>query len=207
MLKAFAPAFAFVAAVPALWGTAPGEVTVAADLDGDGQADRVSVRVVDGDPTRQQLSAVVRGFRVGSAYMPLHSPSGVLPPRVVDLDGDGRDEVVVTEAVGANTDHFTVWRLDARRLRAVTTPDGAPLRLTEGGGASAITRYGCEDVDGARRLVTVLGRLDGTTNPALYDGERVTHTVHNGVATTTSTTPVRAQRTDPAYQVDREACA
>jgi hypothetical protein len=97
--------------------------------------------------------------------------------------------------------------VEARRLRPVTTPDGATLRLTEGGGASAVSRYGCEDVDGGRRLVVVQGSVDWMTDPWLYDGERVTYTVHSGVATATSTTPVRAERSAPAYQVDRDACA
>ncbi|MCC8251386.1 hypothetical protein [Saccharothrix luteola] len=206
MLKAFAPAFALVAAVPALWGTAPGDGIVTADLDGDGRADRISVRVAATDPTKQELTAVVRGFRI-SAFMPVDSTFGALPPRITDLDGDGRDEVVVNEVRGANTDHFTVWRLDARRLRPITTPDGATLRLTEGGGASAVSRYGCVDVEGRRLLVTVLGAVDRTTDPRLYDGERVTHAVVDGVATATSTTPVRAERNAPAYQVDRNACA
>ncbi|GAB3008817.1 hypothetical protein [Saccharothrix stipae] len=208
MLKAFAPAFALVAAVPALWGAPPaaGDQSVTADLDGDGRADRAWVRVVEGDPDRQELVAAIRHYRI-TARMPLYSRTGVLPLRVVDLDDDGRDEVVVTESAGANTDLFTVWGVRGMRLRTVTTPEGGPLALAEGGGVNAINRYGCEVVDGARHLVTVTGQLVWPSDPMVYEGTRVTYAVHEGVATATSTTPVLGERIDPVYQVDPQACA
>ncbi|MFJ6675479.1 hypothetical protein ACIQMJ_30610 [Actinosynnema sp. NPDC091369] len=210
VLKAFVPALALVAAVPATAWAGPaagtGDVTGGADLNGDGHVDRVAVRQVPDVPTAQELVAVVRGVRF-TARMPLHSTIGAGPLRVVDLDGDGRNEVVVTGSFGANTELFTVWELRNGGLRAVTTPDGAPLALAEGGGVSALSRYGCEVVDGQRRLVTVSGEVVWSSDPWVYDGERVTHAVRDGVATATSTTPVLAERDAPAYRVDPAACA
>lgn len=207
VLKALVPALAILAAAPAAAGAAAatGDVTVRADLNGDGRSDRVVLREVGGAPDTQELVAVVRGHRL-TARMPLHSTVGVSPLRVVDLDDDGRDEVVVTESIGANTDLFTVWGLSGGGLRAVARPDGSRLVLAEGGGISALSRYGCEVVDGRRHLVTVKGELVWTSDPLVYDGERVTHLVRDGVATPTSTTPVLAERNAPAYQVDPAAC-
>jgi hypothetical protein len=208
VLKAFAPALALVAAAPALWGTGPGAAAVAKgpDLDGDGRADRVTVGVVEGVPDEQELVAVVRGTRF-TARMPLYSSIGVGRLRITDVDDDGRDEVVVTESFGANTVLFTVWGLHGTGLRAVTTPDGGRLVLAEGGGISALSGYGCEVADGARRLVVVQGELVWSSDPLVYQGKRVTYTVHDGVATATSTTPVLAGKDDPAYRVDPRACA
>jgi hypothetical protein len=183
-----------------------GDVTRGADLDGDGRVDRVAVRQVDGVPDTQELVAVVRGVRF-TARMPLHSPFGVGALRVTDLADDGRDEVVVTESTGANTDISTVWGLGEAGLRAVTTPDGKPLELAEGGGVSAVSRFGCEVVDGQRRLVVVRGEVVWTSDPLVYDGERVAYVVRDGIATPVSTTPVLAERNAPAYQVDPASCA
>ncbi|QQQ74621.1 VCBS repeat-containing protein [Saccharothrix sp. 6-C] len=210
MVKAFAPALALVAAVPALWGTGAaagaGDVVRGPDLNGDGRVDRVVVGAVAGDPEQQELVAVVRGVRF-TARMPLHSFFGLRPLRFADVDGDGRDEVVVTESVGANTELFTVWGLGEAGLRAVTEATGRPLVLAEGGGVSAISGYGCEGVGDERRLVVVRGEVVWSSDPMVYAGERVAHTVRDGVATATATTPVLAGRDAPAYRVDLGSCA
>jgi hypothetical protein len=203
VLQAFVPALALAAAGPTAVTV---DVTARADLNGDGRTDRVAVREVVGAPDTQELVAVVGGHRF-TARVPFHSTVGMSPLRVVDLDDDVRDEVVVTESIGANTDLFTVWGLSGGVLRAVTTPDGNRLVLAEGGGISALSRYGCEVVDGRRHLVTVQGELVWTSDPLVHDGERVTYAVRDGVATATSTTPVLAERDAPAYQVDPKSCA
>ncbi len=210
MLRALVPALALVAAAPAAWADGPvagaADVKLGADLDGDGRVDRVGVREVGDAPGTQELVAVVRGVRF-TARMPLRSTLGAAPLRIVDVDVDGRDEVVVTESHGANTVLLTVWGLHRTGLRAVVTPDGTPLVLAEGGGVSAVSRYGCEVVDGQRHLVTVTGEVAWTSDTWVYDGERVTYAVRDGVATATSTTPVLAERDAPAYQVDPKSCA
>ncbi|HWO58537.1 MAG TPA: hypothetical protein VNO31_00655 [Umezawaea sp.] len=183
--------------------SAADQVTVQADLNGDGRLDRVVAETIAGNPNEQFLVATIRGIRL-TAHAPLNSYTGVQPLRVVDLNDDGSDEVVVTESVGANTVKFSVWGLYGG-LRPVTLPDGSTLALWEGGGISALSGYGCEADGDARRLVTVRGLLDWDNG--VYSGERVTYAVADGVATETSRTPVVGPRTEPGFQVDPLACA
>lgn len=210
-MKALATSLALITAILTLAtpaNAATDGFTVDADLDGDGRTDRATIEPVVGDPGRQLLTVTIRGDRVATrvtALIPLASPFGVRPPRVVDLDADGRDEIVVVESVGANTDGSTAWGLFGG-LRPVTSTDGTPLRLWEGGGISALSRYGCEPADGARRLVTVAATLVDRDN-LVYAGDRVTYTVTGGVAVETTRQPVTGARDDAAFQTDPGACA
>jgi hypothetical protein len=180
------------------------QVGVQADLNGDGRLDEVTATPVAGDPEQQLLTATVRGVRL-TAVTPLDSHVGILPLRVVDLNGDGRDEVVVAESVGANTVSFNVWGLFSG-LRPVTGSDGRALKLWEGGGISAHSGYGCEQADGARQLVTVYARLSDSEQD-VYTGERVTYSVDGGVAFETSRLPVAGPWDAPGLQVDPLTCA
>ncbi|PRY39867.1 hypothetical protein [Umezawaea tangerina] len=178
--------------------------SVQADLDGDGVLETVTTEQVAGDSTKQLLSTTIRGLRL-TALVPLDSHVGPLPLRVVDLGGDGTDEVVVAESVGANTVGFGVWGLFGG-LRPVTASDGSALRVWEGGGISALNGYGCEDSGGGRSLVTVDARL--TNRPqGIYTGKRVTYSVVDGVATETSRAAVAGAWDAPGFQVDPAACA
>lgn len=207
-MKAIVPLLATVVAAFALATPATAaadDLSVQADLNGDGQLDTVRVEPVAGNSFQQRLVATVGGTTL-TATVPLNAYQiGPQPPRVVDLDGDGWDEVVVTETVGANTLSFTVWGLFGG-LRPVVGPDlTTPLRLWEGGGISATSLYGCEDDDG-RQLVSTGGyAID--VNFEVFRGERVTYTVHNGVATETSRIQVTSTRDDPAFQADPATCA
>lgn len=204
-MKALVPVLAIAAIAFGVTGqasAAPGR-SVSADLDGDGRQDTVSVHQVTAN--RQLLVAAVGGTRL-SAYVPLDSAVGVRPPRVVDVDADGRDEVVVTESVGANTLKFTAWGLFGGRLAPITLPHGDALALWEGGGVSATSAYGCVEQAGGRVLVLTGGyALDaGFTR---YRGERTTFTVADGVATWQGTLSFEAGRDDPRFQADPAACA
>jgi hypothetical protein len=206
-MKAFAPLLALVAATFAFTTPAAADdMTVRADLNGDGQLDSVTIRPVAGNPNLQRLVAVVGGTTL-RATVPLDAYQvGVQPLRVVDLDDDGWDEVVVTETVGANTLSFTVWGLFGG-LRPVVGPDlVTPLRLWEGGGISATSLYGCEADGGGRQLV-LTGGYAIDVDFEVFQGERVTYTVHNGVAAETSRIEVTSTRDDPAFQADPAACA
>lgn len=211
-MKAFrASALAIGAAVPAVLGALPaaaaaGEVVAYADLNGDGRGDKVVLRSVATDPNQQELTATVMGRRytarvAGDAYF------GPQPLRVVDVNADHRAEVVVTEYVGANTLTMSVWDLGPRGLRPLTQSGGAAFKLYEGGGNSLVSRYGCEPAGGGRVLVTVDAAQVDWTEPPVYEGHRRTYSVHNGVATLTSTTPVTGERDAPAFQVVPESCA
>ncbi|MGB3440737.1 MAG: hypothetical protein WBA97_18475 [Actinophytocola sp.] len=186
--------------------TAPSAATrtVYADLNGDGLRDYVTVRTVPGKPDEQLLSARV-GARQLTATVPLASPSGVLPMRITDLDTNGRDEVVVTESLGANTLSFGVWGLYDGDLAPVTLVDGTPLRLWEGGGISAISRYGC-GIDHDGRSLTQTGGVAVDVGFTIYEGERVTYVVDGSLATETWRSPVRGPRDDPAFQVNPADC-
>jgi hypothetical protein len=208
-MKAFVPLLAMFAATFAIAAPATAsadDLSVQADLNGDGQLDTVAIQPIAGDPDNQRLVATVGGATL-TATMPLNVwQSRVQPLRVVDLDGDGWDEIVVTETVGANTLSFTVWGLFGG-LNPVVGPDlTTPLRLWEGGGLAAVSRYRCEPAGSGRELVTVLAE---PANPdwSIYEGERVTYAVHNGVATETSRTSVTGPRDDPEFQYNAETCA
>ncbi|MCG8919725.1 VCBS repeat-containing protein [Actinokineospora sp. PR83] len=189
-------------AQPASAGTA--REAAQADLNGDGRADRVVVEAVAGAPEVQSLVATVNGVRL-TARPPMDNYGGVQPLRVVDLDGDGRDEVLVVQSVGANTTSSGVWGLYGG-LRPMLTADRAPLLLWEGGGISAISRYGCEQTATGRQLVTVGAQLTDWDN-GVYEGERVTYAVTGRVATETSRTPVTGGSQDPLLQADPQTCA
>ncbi|MBA8925068.1 hypothetical protein BC739_002267 [Kutzneria viridogrisea] len=200
VLAAVSAALAF--AVPANAGTAP--ILVHADLDGDGVADEVTLTPVADNAHEQLLTATVRGIQL-TARVPFDSLFGLAPLRVVDLNGDGKQEVVVTESVGANTDGFSVWGLHGG-LRPVTSGGADRFKLWEGGGFSAISGYGCEPAGGTRQLVTVSAELTDWQNE-VYEGDRVTYSVRDGVATETSRTHVVGARGEAGFRTDARTCA
>lgn len=176
---------------------------VEADLDGDGALDPV---------TLHQVTPESMLLRVGLAEEPeeVTVPGNArdLAPRVVDLDSDGRDELLVPESVGANTIIFTPWGYaPGAGLRPTVDESGAPWRVAEGGGVSAISGYGCVADHDGRQAVLVDARLDDDAEDR-YSGSRTVYTIEDGVATPTASTPVEAApREDPLLQVDPATCA
>ncbi|GAA2815874.1 hypothetical protein [Saccharopolyspora taberi] len=172
-----------------------------ADFDGDGRTDPVSLQQVSEDSmllrvglAEEFVDAEVPGNAQGQPVLP------------TDVNGDGSDEVMVPEAVGANTITYTVWGYSAERgLHPVRTADGQPLRLFEGGGARAVSSYSCGPADATRALVSVNAYA---ADDELYRGERVTYTVRDGLATVVEQVAVEgAQRDDPRLQADPATCA
>ncbi|WNV85703.1 hypothetical protein [Umezawaea sp. Da 62-37] len=199
LLLALSASVAFAA--PA---SAADQVTAQADLDGNGVLDTVTAETIAGNGNEQLLTATIQGLRL-TALAPLDSHVGIQPLRVVDLNDDGTDEVVVTQSVGANTVGFGVWGFSGG-LRPVTGTTGSALKLWEGGGISALNGYGCENSGDGRVLVAVDARL--TNQPkGIYTGKRVTYTVENGVATETARTSVAGPWDAPGFQADPDACA
>ncbi|MCS7475688.1 hypothetical protein ACFFQW_35395 [Umezawaea endophytica] len=183
--------------------TAADEVTARADLNGDGVLDTVVAQAIEGNPDEQLLVATINGVRL-DARVPLYSRIGVPPLQVVDLNDDGTDEVMVTEALGANTVTVSTWGLYGG-LRPVTWPNGEVMKVWEGGGISSLSAYGCEQAGGGRRLVQVSTSVDWNT--LIYSGDRITYSLAGSVATETSRVPVSGKRDDPALQTDPAACA
>lgn len=188
----------------------PEQILVRADLDGDGVADPV---------TLQQISAGTHLLRVGLAEEFLDATVGgddtvplpLTAPRPSDLDGDGRAELVLTVAVGANTTTYEVWRYDEPRgLRAVTGADGSPWHLFEGGGASVISGYACAPA-APRRPYSVEARWDESLpaqEPIRYDGTVTTYDLVGGVARPAATQAVQdVTRDDPRIQADPATCS
>jgi hypothetical protein len=181
-----------------------GQQTASADLNGDGRLDRVVLQPVAGNESRQLLITRIGGKRL-TATVPMNNHGGVQPMRVVDVNADGRDEVVVTQSVGANTDSFGVWGLHGGALSPVRLVDGTQLILWQGGGASAMLRYGCTADHDGRQLVQASGM--GIGDYTVFEGERIVYTVDGGVATEVSREPVRGPRDTPGFQADPAACA
>ncbi|MBP2181767.1 hypothetical protein [Amycolatopsis magusensis] len=188
----------------ALPASAADSVTVSADLNGDGVADKVSVRVYDSQ--RQVLNAEVGGTTLG-VLLPLDSHIGVVAPKIVDLSGDGTQDIVVSEVEGANTTTFSAWDLGPAGLRQLTTPDSQPMRLYDGGGLAARNRLTCTDDQGFRELVVVSAEADWNTDPIVYHGTRTSYRVADGVATQGQVVPITAQPGDsPLLQGELAAC-
>jgi hypothetical protein len=183
---------------------APAQTVVRPDLNGDGRADTVIAKVADDNPEEQVLTATVKG-RKTSTRLQFDGWTGVLVLRVVDLNADGKQEIIVRVNAGANTDHFSVVDYANGTMRTITNTDGTLLRFFEGGGMSAVSDYGCETAGGAKRLATVGAVLDWDT--MLYTGDRTTYTVQNGVATEVSRTTATGPRDLAAFQVNPAACA
>jgi hypothetical protein len=209
LLLALAPVLAFAmpaAATPVAIQPVyvPGQVSVLADLDGDGTLEKVVSQPIAGNPDEQLLITMVRSVRL-SAKAPLASYLGRLELDVADVNGDGRDEVLVTESIGANTNSMSVWGLYGG-LRPVITADGSVLKLWEGGGVSAHDRFTCEPVGDRRRLVTISAELTDW-QVGTFTGERVSYTVRDGLATESGRVQVVGPRSSAGFQGDRTACA
>ena len=189
----------------ALAAPPPDGTRTMADLDGDGTADPVSL---------QQVTPESMLLRAGLAdqFVDVTVPGNArgLAPRAVDVDADGRDEVLVPESVGANTITYTLWDHEAGAgLRHATDPTGSPWKVSEGGGVSAISDYGCIADHDDQQVVVIDALLDdGSSDPNTYSGTRTALTVENGTATPTSTVPIdRVSREDPLLHVDPATCA
>lgn len=215
LLLAIAPIFAFATpatATPVNAGPVPigevfvpGQVSVQADLEGDGILEKVVAQPIAGNPDEQLLVTKIRGERL-TARAPLASYLGRLELDVADVNDDGRDEVVVTESIGANTNGMSVWGLYGGGLRPVIKADGSVLKLWEGGGVSAHFRFTCEPVGDRRGLVTIRAELTDW-QLGIYTGERVSYTVRDGLATESGRVQVVGPRSTAGFQGDRTACA
>ncbi|MEV6873191.1 VCBS repeat-containing protein [Amycolatopsis sp. NPDC051128] len=180
-LTAFAVALGFAGAAPALAASPDAPIHTAADLNGDGTRDDVvSWRAIRGD---QVVSATVNGQRT-SIHLPADARFGVLPPRVADLNGDGRAELLVATSFGADASTYSVLHFDGRKLSQVVGADHRPFSVAEGGGAAAHLGYMCMAPGGDRLFVTVVSSADDVTRPAdeiTYTGTRTTYTLRDGV--------------------------
>ncbi|MET0236454.1 MAG: VCBS repeat-containing protein [Kibdelosporangium sp.] len=192
-----------VLALAAPSAAAPAQVIANPDLDGDGKADTVIAKPSADNPAEQVLLATVRG-RLMYAHLPYDSYVGVEPMRVVDVNGDGKQEVVVTEYVGANTLQLSIWGLRTDRIRVMTDAGQTPLKIFDGGGISSINKYGCETTGNGRRFVTVSALYDWDTG--LYTGARITYSVRDGVATETSRTTATGPVDSVVFQLDSATC-
>lgn len=175
---------------------------VKADVDGDGRADPVSLRQVSEDTMLlrvglrdQFVDATIQGNARGQELS------------VVDVNGDGLDEVMVPESVGANTITYTVWGYD-NGLRMVRTDNADPWRLATGGGATAVSTYGCAPDNSERLLTTVSAYEDSNGDNFVFKGNRETYSVVDGVARVVDEVPIEdAQRDDPRLNEDPASCA
>lgn len=187
----------------------PGEaVTVYADLDGNAVVDPVTLATVEGGAF--ELTTTIDGTTY-QAGVGDGTQQPLVDPRPVDVNSDGVDEVLVPEFVGANTLTFHVWAYDPTRgLYEITTPDGAPLAVYEGGGVAASSGYECPADHDGRTLDLVSGAVPGSPDPddLRYDGERVTYDVRGGVAGRVHVTPFTGvTRDDPVIATDPATCA
>ncbi|MGW4523958.1 VCBS repeat-containing protein [Amycolatopsis sp. NPDC004378] len=207
-VSGLAAALGLAAAVPALAAPGPEPVTVAADLNGDGQLETVTDRIVgDGD---QLVSATVNGTYT-SIHLPADSQFGIDAPRVTDLNGDGRAELVITQSVGANTTFFSVLHFDGRALSQVVGADDKPFSVAEGGGVAAHLGYTCTPFEGGRAFTTVASENDDVSRPTdrfTYSGTRTTYTLRDGALSVQDTTPFSGvPTTDPLLAADPGSCA
>jgi hypothetical protein len=172
-----------------------------ADVDGDGRQDRVTLQQVSDDAMLLRV-----GLRDQFVDAEVPGNAGGQPPVPVDVNGDGFDEVLVPEAVGANTITYVVWAYSAEAgLFGVPLLDGTPWRIAEGGGAAAVSTYGCGPGRPGRVLDSVNAYLADSGG---YQGSRTTYQFAYGVANEVYRMPISgADRDDPVLQADPATCA
>lgn len=199
-------AAAFATLSGTAWAAPDEDVVTSADLDGDGEQETVNVLSVGTQD--QRILAVVDGVEVEVAA-PADTRSVIRPPRVVDIDGDGSDELVVREQVGANTEAFGIWEYANGEFRAIGTPNADVMRLYQGGGVSARSGYGCEGAGDDRTLVVLSAEADVTNTPeATYSGSWTYYRVVDGIATPTGAEESFANEPadTPMLQLDADTC-
>ncbi len=155
------------AGVPLPAGAPPGIqclAAVSADLDGDGQPDRLLVwesqppdDIGGGTGAGPPPMGAVAYLDDGTFHLLEETPSSwklpgsetaeeLRPVQVVSLGDDRRQQVLVTTVVGANTDWQAVFIVGQdRRLHALKATDGTTVVLDDGGGAGYSSGYGCVD--------------------------------------------------------------
>ena len=147
---------------------------VEADLDGNAQPDRLMLWEQHVGSSRSKVVLPTDRPRGVVAYLDdrtfhwLEEPAStwrsdaelqveveqLSPVAVVDVNGDGRQEVVVRFLAGANTGWnalLTVTEDD--RLHVARLPDGRIAHLNDGGGVAATSGWGCASLAGQRHLV------------------------------------------------------
>lgn len=206
-LTGIAAALGLAVAAPATAAPLADPVTTVADLDGDGEIETVNAQLIGDD---QVISATVNGTFT-SIHVGADSYAGVTAPRVTDLNGDGRAELIVTQSVGANTTFFTALHFDGRNLSQVVGADDMPLSVAEGGGVAAHLGYNCTFAEGGRTFETVAAEVDDIAGPVdqmTYSGSRTVSTLRDGALTTQNTIPFTGLKvTDPLLVTDPATCS
>ena len=140
------PSAAPASAAPAATTTAPADAGAASggpDLDGDGRSDSVQLRSVEG--VGWSFDVTLADGRMTSA--PLHADLAVAEDvavtGAVDLDRDGRDEVLVRTLRALGGENAAVFRLDGAGIWLVRTAEDAPWELSTAGGMSGPRSYDC----------------------------------------------------------------
>lgn len=202
-----AAALGFAAAAPAS-AAGPDPVTTVADLDGNGEIETVTAQLT-GD-SDQLISATVNGAYT-SIHLPADSRFGIEAPRVTDLNGDGRAELVVARSIGANTTFYSVLHYDGRNLSQVVGADDQPFSVAEGGGVAAHLGYQCTPLEGGRAFTTVAAETDDLGRPVdqlTYSGTRTAYTLRDGALSVYEKTSFTARPAkDPVLATDSGSCA
>jgi hypothetical protein len=206
-LTGLAAALGLAGAAPASAAPADEPIRTAADLNGDGTPDTVtSWQTGHGE---QVVSATVNGRRT-SIHLPVDRRFGVLAPRVADLNGDGRAELLVATSLGATTSFFSVLHFDGRGLRRVVGAGNRPFEVAEGGGVAAHLGYMCMAPGGDRLFVTVTSSADDVSGPAgeiTYTGTRTVYTLRDGALSVLEEDAFASRPTsDPVTMVDAASC-
>ncbi len=205
-LAAIVPALAHPLGNPLAAAPANDPVTTVADLDGDGEIETVTAQLTRA--TDQVISATVNGAFT-SIHLPADSSVPLQAPRVTDLNGDGRAELIVTQSVGANTTFFTALHYDGRNLGQVVDNDSKPLSVAEGGGVAAHLGYQCTPLNGGGRTFEIVASEadDVSAEPLTYSGTRTTYTLRDGALTTQNTQTIgKRPVTDPILGTDAATC-
>jgi hypothetical protein len=187
--------------------TASADVTAQGDLDGDGTPDTVTL-TPQSEGVEQKVT-VTAGGQTAELTLSLSTPDG-LPrePRFVDLNDDGKDEVLVTETVGDSNTTFVTVDLGAGGLRVMKTPEGQELRFFEGDTAVARSGYTCKQTLFGREFTILFAvAADESADPS-FIGTLAGYRVSGGVATPTTQIPIFWVKGDnPQLTVDPSACA
>lgn len=206
-LTGIVAALGFAGAAPALAASVHGPIYTAADLNGDGTRDTVASWQSGHDD--QVVSATVNG-RTTAIRLPVDSYFGNVAPRVADLNGDGRAELLVATSLGANTTYFSVLHFDGTSLSRVVGADNKPFEVIEGGGIAAHFGYLCMAPGGGRLFVTVASSADDLNAPGgeiTYTGTRTVYTLRDGALSVLEQDAFTSRPTsDPVTMVNAASC-
>lgn len=165
-----------------------------ADLDGDASADQVVLEVARAESGFAQSAELrARLATGGTSSLGLQLPGDSLPmpapelwaasgkdAGVFDLDGDRRDELLISPTSGGPRVYLHVFVWDDG-LQEVSL-DGVPFQIVVGGSTGAGGGLSCNDLDGDPELELVIRSYEYAEDPTYYNTREAVFQLDGAIA-------------------------